>query len=74
MGQRQDDASDRHYFRADRLFITNGEWYFATREGVDRGPYGSRDEALRALAHFIDEMTAIEALRSIRMKKVALQR
>lgn len=73
MGQRQDDASERHYFRADRLFMTNGEWYFATREGVDRGPYGSRDEALRALAGFIDEMTAIEALRSIRMKKVAIR-
>ena len=73
MGQRQDDASERHYFRADRLFMTNGEWYFATREGVDRGPYGSRDEALRALAAFIDEMTAIEALRSIRMKKVAVR-
>ncbi len=73
MGQRQDDASERHYFRADRLFMTNGEWYFATREGIDRGPYGSRDEALRALAGFIDEMTAIEALRSIRMKKVAIR-
>ncbi|MCZ6868179.1 MAG: DUF6316 family protein [Pseudomonadales bacterium] len=73
MGQRQDDASERHYFRADRLFMTNSEWYFATREGIDRGPYGSRDEALRALAGFIDEMTAIEALRSIRMKKVAIR-
>ena len=74
MGQRQDDASDRHYFRADRLFTTNGEWYFATREGADRGPYGSRGEALRALAHFIDEMTFFDAMKSIRMKKVSVQR
>ncbi|MEJ2132009.1 MAG: DUF6316 family protein [Gammaproteobacteria bacterium] len=73
MEQRQDDTSERHYFRADRLFMSNGEWYFATRGGDDRGPYGSRDEAMRALATFIDEMTAIEALRTLRMRKVAVR-
>lgn len=33
------------WFRSDRVFLSNGQWYFHTREGVDVGPYDSQFEA-----------------------------
>ncbi|MGI9324856.1 MAG: DUF6316 family protein [Pseudomonadales bacterium] len=35
----------RTWFRSDRVFLSNNEWYFHTREGVDVGPYPSQFEA-----------------------------
>lgn len=33
------------WFRSDRVFLSDGQWYFHTREGVDVGPYESQFEA-----------------------------
>ncbi|MFU8815813.1 MAG: DUF6316 family protein [Pseudomonadales bacterium] len=33
------------WFRSERLFASNGKWFFHTREGVDVGPYDSQFEA-----------------------------
>jgi hypothetical protein len=35
----------RTWYRSDRVFASNGSWYFHTREGVDVGPYDSQFEA-----------------------------
>ena len=35
----------RTWFRSDRVFLSDNEWYFHTREGVDVGPYPSQFEA-----------------------------
>jgi hypothetical protein len=35
----------RLHFRTNRLFAVGDVWYFATREGVDVGPYRSREDA-----------------------------
>jgi hypothetical protein len=35
----------RTWYRSDRVFATNGGWFFHTREGVDVGPYDSQFEA-----------------------------
>lgn len=37
--------ADRHWFRSDRFFIVNGEWFFQTREGLMEGPFSSIREA-----------------------------
>jgi len=42
---RRDENSKKTWFRADRVFHTNGRWYFHTREGIDVGPYDSQLEA-----------------------------
>jgi hypothetical protein len=34
--------------RSDRYAFANGAWYFATREGMDVGPFASREEAEQA--------------------------
>ena len=33
------------WFRAQRVFRSNGSWFFQTREGVDVEPYESKFEA-----------------------------
>lgn len=35
----------RTWFRSERVFLSDGRWYFHTREGVDVGPYDSQFEA-----------------------------
>ncbi len=35
----------RTWFRSDRVFLSDGKWFFHTREGVDVGPYESQFEA-----------------------------
>jgi hypothetical protein len=41
------------YFRSNRLFAVNHDWYFATREGENKGPFKDRNQAELALAAFI---------------------
>jgi len=43
----------RSYFRSDRVFASDGSWYFTTRDENRMGPYASREEAGEALAEFI---------------------
>ena len=35
----------RTWYRSDRVFCSNGAWYFHTREGVDVGPYSTQFDA-----------------------------
>ncbi len=35
----------RTWFRSERVFSVDGQWFFHTREGVDVGPYESQFEA-----------------------------
>jgi hypothetical protein len=49
--------SRRRPFRSGRLFKVDNEWYVETREGVNLGPYESREEAERAIESFIKVLT-----------------
>ena len=41
------------YFRSDtRVFMQNGAWFFATREG-DQGPFVSRERAFEEMARYV---------------------
>ncbi len=55
---REGDQGGRIPFRSGRMYYVNDEWYFTTREGEDRGPYPSRDEAEAALAQFVRSLQA----------------
>jgi pimeloyl-ACP methyl ester carboxylesterase len=50
-GERQ-----RSYFRSDRVFKSDGGWYFTTRERNRIGPFEAREEARQGLASFIDAL------------------
>lgn len=58
-GQRVADEDDSAiYFRADRVSLINGKFFFATREGTLEGPYDSKREACLAIDNYIRRMTA----------------
>ncbi len=48
--------ADKSWYRSDRFFKVNGEWYFSTREKIDVGPFDSLENASQGLALFIESM------------------
>lgn len=60
-GKRDDDPNPTIHFRADRIALINGEYYFATREGTMEGPYRTREEARTAINNYILRMNAPKA-------------
>jgi hypothetical protein len=60
--QRSCDVHAQPFFRSDRLFSTDGQWFFTTREGDVEGPFNLFEEALARLDSFIPQMVARKAL------------
>ncbi|QSP96106.1 hypothetical protein LPB19_06885 [Marinobacter salinisoli] len=40
-------------FRSSRFFNVGSQWYFATREGFESGPFASRERAETGLRRFL---------------------
>ncbi len=40
-------------FRSDRMFFADNKWYFSTREGEERGPYDTKEEAEAELVRYL---------------------
>jgi hypothetical protein len=47
-------------FRSGRFFYINSKWYFACREGRERGPYDSKEKAEMALLAYIVQRQKLE--------------
>ena len=45
MAYRRKDKSPKTWFRSSRVFRSDGQWYFHTREGIVLGPYHAQFEA-----------------------------
>lgn len=45
MDRKEDGDVGKKYFQVDRFVQQNGEWFYVTREGVERGPFESKEEA-----------------------------
>ena len=45
MSRKEDEDNDKLYFQMDRFICQNGLWFYTTREGEERGPFESREEA-----------------------------
>ncbi len=50
---RNGDSAPGNWFRTDRFFQSEGEWYFMTREGSVEGPFESRRDAANRLATYL---------------------
>ncbi len=50
---RAGDTAEARYYRADRFFAVNFDWYFSTRDDGDQGPHPSKRAAEKALAYYI---------------------
>lgn len=44
-------------FRADRFYYVNNQWFFSAREGIEKGPYQSREEASSELLVYINYLS-----------------
>lgn len=60
---RPDDPSSARYFQSERFFTSEGQWYFATREGVDFGPFSVRSDGEKALERYLDTQRTMRRLR-----------
>ena len=49
-------------FRTGRFFNVGAQWYFATREAIDQGPFSSKPEAEIALTKYIQHCNSLEAV------------
>lgn len=50
---RTGDNPDKAYFRSERFFNADSQWYFTTREVSDQGPYETLESAQSDLAAFL---------------------
>lgn len=44
------------WLRCSRFYSLKGNWYFSTREGVEYGPFKTREEAAEELRSFIQDI------------------
>jgi hypothetical protein len=56
--KRQSDLQQRAWFRADRFFQHEGQWYFHTREGSMEGPFADRFAARERMESYIKAMNS----------------
>jgi uncharacterized protein YchJ len=45
MARKTDADKDKLHFQMDRFIQQNGEWFYMTREGEERGPFESKQDA-----------------------------
>ena len=50
---RAGDKRGATHFQSDRFFVADGEWYFATRETSEQGPFGTKGGAEKALMDYL---------------------
>ncbi len=53
MSRNTDGENEKLHFQMDRLVQQNGEWFYMTREGEEKGLFESRQDAEGDLAVYI---------------------
>lgn len=67
---RKDDKQEKTYFRMDRIYLSNGVWFFSTREGQEVGPFISRGAARNGVFAYIRHKN-VEKVSGVYAAKVA---
>ena len=68
MGNRNGESPKTYFRSGGRSLLADGHWYFATREGVDVGPYPTREAAeagskrLAKMLHGINDSVASQKI------------
>lgn len=55
MHRKTDGDNTPIHFQVDRFVQQNGEWFYMTREGEERGPFESKEDAEGDLIFYIRE-------------------
>ena len=53
MSRKTDSDDGPVHFQVDRFVHQNGEWFYITRDGEERGPFESREDAEGDLIFYI---------------------
>lgn len=56
MTNREDDEEEKTRFRSVRFFAIEDKYYFSTREGMEVGPFTSKEEAEAGLTRYINAL------------------
>ena len=60
MPRKEDGDDSKLHFQMDRFIQQNGEWFYTTREGEERGPFESRNDAEGDLILYIQHLRKME--------------
>lgn len=61
---RAGETPGRIFFRTERFFTADGQWHFATREGVDVGPFPTRRSGEEALHRYLETQRIMQRLQA----------
>lgn len=45
MSRKSDDKDHQMHFQSNRFILQNGEWFYLTRDGQERGPFSDKSDA-----------------------------
>jgi len=60
VNRKTDSEDEKIHFQMDRLVQLNGEWFYTTREGEERGPFESKDDAEGDMLFYIRHQLKME--------------
>ena len=59
MSRKDEKDADRLYFQMDRFMQQNNEWFYTTREGEEKGPFKSKDDAEKDLIAYLQAIKSM---------------
>ncbi len=57
MPRKTDNTDGKTYFQMDRFIQQNSEWFYIMREGEERGPFPTKDDAQEDLTTLLIDIT-----------------
>ena len=60
MSRKTDGNADKLHFQMERFVQQNGQWFYITREGEEKGPFDSKEDAEGDLIVYVRERHKLE--------------
>ncbi len=60
MSRKTDGKDEKLHFQMERFVQQNGEWFYITREGEEKGPFESKEDAEGDLITYIRHLHDLE--------------
>ncbi|HHJ35238.1 MAG TPA: hypothetical protein ENJ87_05695 [Gammaproteobacteria bacterium] len=60
MKRKQDSQISLVHFQMNRFIHQNGEWFYSTREGNERGPFMTKEDAADDLSAYVYHLNNME--------------
>ena len=60
---RATDDDGAHWFRSDRFFTCDGQWFFTTGESTHFGPFARYPDAMQTLRRYLETLHIVRTVR-----------